>query len=272
MNASGVAGLILLIFAGVGQGFAAGMRDFVDSWLVPSAAVRELLLRDSQVGIVSKNFWGSMGQGRLFELQELEQKYVGLGLAVPLYGTRLDLSGCWEQTGTDLLVENRLEFRFLLGKSTAWGLSGTWFRRTLGHEPQSPLRNASLLWQVPFSWAGNKGHLSLQWPVKVGGNPLWNQQKMGCFKATLRTKTLAITLALDRSAFGEPSPGFQIFWAVGERVGLEWRVDVATGSLGPGLNFLRGPVLVRTSHVVHPQLGLTHRIMVVVGSPSVVGP
>jgi hypothetical protein len=49
---------------------------------------------------------------------------------------------------------------------------------------------------------------------------------------------------------------------------LGLRADPATGILGLTLVWLGAGVMIRTSHLAHPDLGLTHRFQVGFGRPA----
>ena len=54
--------------------------------------------------------------------------------------------------------------------------------------------------------------------------------------------------------------------ALGGAAALAMRWDGASASLGPGCALRLGPLLLRTSHLTHPALGLTHRFELTGGS------
>ena len=76
---------------------------------------------------------------------------------------------------------------------------------------------------------------------------------------------LALAIAIDQAAGGGPLLSLEAAAALAPRLGVGLRADPGTGSCGPVTWWRAGPLLVRTSHVVHPDLGATHRMLLAVG-------
>jgi hypothetical protein len=82
---------------------------------------------------------------------------------------------------------------------------------------------------------------------------------------TVGARGRAFTVAVVTGADGRPSGGWEALCGVGGGLGLSLRADLGTGTVGCGLLWQRAQVRVRTSHLSHPDLGLTHRFEVALG-------
>jgi len=78
----------------------------------------------------------------------------------------------------------------------------------------------------------------------------------------------ALALRLDVAADGRPVFGWEALAGLGGSLGVAWRADRASGAMGGGLIWRSARLRLRTSHLAHPDLGLTHRIEIGVGRPG----
>ena len=259
--------LLIMVLLVLDQGVASagGLRNFSDSWPIASSTARRLLLDSIKLRPVPRGLMVMAGHGRLFEMAELNQSFLAFEGKISPRTIPMHLSGQWERLGSGLFVEDHLEFRILLGESPSWGISTHWFAQRLGDNDEEPILEFRLLWQMAFSFREIRGRFHLEWPLKQNADSPGASGRRNVFKLTMATDELAAALVVDRREDGTPKPGFHILLAVEHGVGLEFRADPATGSLGPGLSVVRGGLMFRTSHVVHPHLGVTHRLLLVVG-------
>jgi len=248
-----------------GEMQAGGLRNFDDSWLISPSAARELLMQRNGTETRRTGLLVMAGQGRLFEMPELNQRFLAVeGFFYPgSIGVKLACK--WEKIGEDFFSEDRLEGRILLGSTPAWGMAVKTLRQTLGDLSEKPIWDIMFLWEAAFSLGHIKGRLQLDWPFGAGDNSEADHRRRNLLKLTMTTVNIAAAVVVDREGDGTPNLGFHVMLALDSGVGLEFRADPATGSIGPGLTLLRGGMMIRTSHVVHPHLGVTHRIMLAVG-------
>jgi hypothetical protein len=262
-----LAGFLMATVMGAGPCGAAGFRDFLDSWVVSTAEARALLGDRCAAQKEQGGFWGMAGQGRLFEMPDLDQKFLGGGGEFNLLDVRIRMTGHWEQTGSALFVEHRMGWKLLLGRNPAIGVGGHWRQLKLGSRTETKIPGGDLLWEIPFGFDGGIcGRVQIQWPIRAPQFSTPGVERRNLLTASVACSDLVTALVVDRLPGGVPNLGMQLLWALGSRVGLECRVDFATDSLGPGLAIVRGGLLLRTSHIVHPRLGVTHRMMLVFGS------
>ncbi len=264
----------LVIFVGielgavVDQAIAGGLLNMEDSWLIPSSLTRGVLTGNHQSSGLKGEIMGTVSQGRLFSMSELEQRSVSLEGVIFPWRNKLSWAGRWQRTGRDLFVEDRLTARVLWGHRPAVGLGFRRIKLTLAQKEQIPAQEFFFLLKAPWKWGAVTGMVQLQWPGYSSSRNSGNGEhgrRTEALKAIFVHSDHAIAVVVDRLDNGKPNLGFQILMTLTTGIGIEFRVDSPTGSLGPGLSIVRGGLMVRTSHLVHPQLGITHRIALVVG-------
>lgn len=248
--------VILLLPAGPAAGD--GLRSLADGWLLEGPDEAAVLDGRPRSRMEGTSAWFTGGVTRLFGMEDLPVSVLGLGLAAPRWSVGLG----WQRTGRTLFVEDRLDVVLRLGSGPRLGLRvgmATWSVRgfdssrawdpalefTLGSGTPWSLR---FLWhptEAP-AWYGRTGRREWVRAAWIGGGA-------------------AVALALDRDADGVPAVGVHASWRLGAGLALGIRADPATGSLGPCLTAAGNGLTVRTAHLAHPALGLTHRITVGVG-------
>ncbi len=254
--------------ATVNQATAGGLLNIEDSWLLPSSLTRGLLTGNNHSSGPRSEFLGMVGQGRLFSMSELEQRSVSLEGVIFPWQKKISWAGSWQRTGRDLFVEDRLTAQVVWGNRPALGIGFRRIKLTLAQKEQTPAQDYFFILKAPWKWGAVTGMVQLQWP---GYSSSINSGNGGYGRRTEALKAIfvhsdhAIAVVVDSLGNGKPNLGFQMLMTLTTGMGLEFRVDSPTGSLGPGLSIVRGGLMVRTSHLVHPQLGITHRIALVVG-------
>ena len=248
-----------------GACFAGGLHDFLDSWPIDSGTTRRILLENHKSSIFHRGFLAQAGQGRLFEMPELDQRFVALAGDLPFGFMKMYLAGDWGRLGSRLFVEDRISGHLFFGGNQTWGVSARWRRQTLGDQSEEPTIHFGLLWETKFKVQEVHGRFSVVWPLNSWAANPGDGRRETIFNLTLVESNLALAMVVDRHAEGHPLLGIHLLLPFDGGVGLEFRADPSTGGLGPGLSFVRGSLMVRSSHLIHPHLGVTHRLMLVVG-------
>ena len=252
-----------LTVGSAGGAAADGLRRLDAAWLVPSR------LASTVVGVgppeVAAGVWVRAGQARLYGLPELPVRRLAAGLAGS--GGRWAVEGGWETTGSRLLRDDRLDGRLGWGRRLRWGLRTRWRRLRPG--PGSPLTDRS--WDLEVGLSTTAGALGgveagLQWPLWRTAEAHRPAEPVTLLRLAVAGRGRAVALALDVGADGRPTAGWEVLCALGRGAGLAWRVDQASGAMGTGLTWRRGRLRVRTSHLTHPELGLTHRFELTLGA------
>lgn len=235
---------------------AAGSRDLGDAWLLSPVVTGGDGTPAWQVGVAT---------GRLFGLAELQQWRVD----VAAVRTRWRAGLTWERLGAGLFGEDCVRLHAGLGRGWTLGLEGGADRLVLaGDEPRL---NPALAARA----AGGMGStLRLEVWVHLTEAPPW-YGTAGLRRLALLTGRhdgWAWAIALDRAGDGRPSLQGDVLARVVPAVCLGLRVDPWSGALGLSTAW-RVPVgWLRTSHLVHPELGITHRWSLVIARGEENGP
>lgn len=254
-------------WAGVSAAPAAGggCRDFSDGWVIPPERLEVVLAPIGSAG-TGRDAWICAGQARLYGMPELPLRALAAGWRDAGWAAAVS----WQRLGGALLREDRLRCRLLrlaggrAGRTgdTAVGLTAGWDALRL--EGGTSERRAALALEVrlvgpggtrvagslplspPPSWYGGTG-LRRWWSLAGGGDGgAW-------------------AVALDRDGRGAPIVEAEAALRVasGAALGLRW--EPATGSLGLTTAWLWRGSRLRSSHLAHPELGVTHRWSVTLG-------
>ncbi len=268
----GLTGIILMVFCSISccasLGLAGGLLNIEDSWLISPSMARRLLQKIESTSDHHAEILCTVSQGRLFSMSELGQRSIALEGVSYLWNNRVTWAGSWQKTGQSLFVENRQTVKLLLGLYPALGLSFRHLKQTLAQQDEPSQQQFFMDLQTVWILGEMRGTIQLHWPLLSSDSSLNNSgngRRMEVGKVTLIKGDLGCALAVDRLPSGKPNLGFHLLFTLVRGVGLEFRIDSPTGSLGPGVSIVRGGLMLRTSHVVHPQLGVTHRLALVLG-------
>ena len=274
-------GLLILILAILAHGFpsgAAGLRDLQDGWVLSSTEAFLLLNSPetpdgseeigADLGEGSGRGWISVGNTRLFGMPDLPVTALAGGGSGALGGKRWVVGFSWERSGGEVFLEDRKDIFLGFGKGTVLGLeysrSGIW----IGNENEA--RHSGLAGIVAHRrmiWDGTL--IQVTWCCDLSGSPPWfgrlGRRDLASVSLLRPDAGLGLGLAVDRRGDGTPGLSLELSIGLADRFGLGVRADPPTGSIGPITMWRTGRLLVRTSHVTHPDLGLTHRVSLTVG-------
>jgi hypothetical protein len=232
-----------------------GLRDLEDGWIVPIPLVNELLKSPMDAGQDNRtgfNGWLSLGQSRLFGMAELPVYCVATGVSRGFF--QLDVA--WQRLGSELYCEDQLRLKAVLGSR--------WRLMVIGGAEVMHLPRESADVQTVVEWgvmSPPRDRLFFQavWPLLPPSSWQGGRQQRRWLRVAGRLVGARWALALDRSGMGVPS--FQIGAIVKVAGGLGWgvRSEPSTGSVGITTCWLWSSWLLRTSHIAHPDLGVTHR-------------
>ena len=258
--------VVLLLRPGAGIQ-AAGLREFQDSWLISgdeSGALLSQKIDSLELIIHPGTTMGlDLGQARLFSLPELEQTNLRAIIQATFLGRRLLLEGDWQQLGTGIFQEDKTWVTVRLGSRPAIGLKISRNRiRLAGEEVAQRIRVKLDLDYLVRMETETILRCRAVLPLDSPESTLDHDSRQDLLTITLLRSRTALAMGLDRRFEGTPVVGFDFFWVLGGGVGFSLRVDPVTSSLGPGIHIRRGPLLLRTSHLVHPDLGQTHRFSI----------
>lgn len=239
----------------------AGGGHLAAGWLHSPSALARLAGRPDS--IPGKGTWAAVGESRLYGLADLPVRYAGLGTAGKAGLIRAD----WETVGDWPVRETR------------WGVEAAWVGPIgLGLRAEGvggTVDGTSLPGTVRWGWHAfqcvkHGDTETLAWEVfgfPYGRGPDGAPDPGPCPLASLTwaSGTRSLALAAVRGRDGTPHVGIEL--ARGTHAGLALIVglDPISRAVGPGFCVVRGPVLLMTSHRVHPVLGITHRFLLVLG-------
>ncbi|PID80552.1 hypothetical protein CSB20_06890 [bacterium DOLZORAL124_64_63] len=256
--------VIILAFLASSPALGDGLRDVQDSWLVDAVDMARLLRGP---GASETGGWSVEAmQGRLYGLAELPQH--GLrgqwrshgkgGLAVGL---------ARQQMGTELFRTTGLEGRVRWGTNRGAGLV------CRVRQADSVAGGWPAWWRLSASlhgvWALGAGRAEGQVFLPLSGVPAGAipEGREAFCRGAWWSGPWVVVWQVDRDPQGRPCCGWSLDLALGQGAGVGLRADGTSGVFGMGVMLLRGVFLLRTSHLAHPRLGLTHRFSVGVVRP-----
>ena len=202
-------------------------------------------------------------------MKELALRSVDCGLLFRSGKLPLSFAFSWERLGESLYLEDTKTMSFRVGER-AWVAVRTRVRRWLvEYLPVDSGVEVGLQGGFSFrkgeSFRGNIGF----WlhPTDL---PAWHghggRRTLADFKLFYPGTGLA--LRVDQKSDGVPVLSLEIMGRLSPRLGLGWRIDPETGSMGGSLSFRVGGFWLQSSHLVHPALGVTHRFHLGTGDPG----
>ena len=240
---------------------AAGLRELADGWLMTPGELGGILAPDrAPTGDRSWLWRAGMGTGSLYGMAELPLRALDLALGWRTSTATWRLAGTWQVTGDDLFRTDNWTVE--AGRHGTWRLQLRLVReRMLLAGDQGP-RHAETGLVLGRSWGRGTAdlHLPLDAPPAPGDRRL-----RPVARAAVVAAGAALVVSCDRRGADALLLGGELSLGLGPAA-LLLRFDGASGSLGPGLAVVRDHVLLRTSHVLHPTLGISHRVQMVVRS------
>jgi hypothetical protein len=269
-----VAGLVLGVGATSVQ--AGGAPGLPDGWLM-NPLDTDYLLSGEPVPGYGKHLkestrrwgvWGSAGQGRLYSMEDLPLLWVELGIRPAGRILLPSVTVVLERLGREFVTFERRSAHLRWGTNPAVGLklgSAGW---TLAGENMETSLGGELEGRCYFGLGGLLvGVVGLHlypwtkpgWPGESG------RLEVAEFKLLYPGSGLACRV--DRNFDGTPLFTFEGMVRLSTGVGLGFRGDPHTGSMGGCLVFRVGGMRLETSHLVHPALGVTNRFLLSGGDP-----
>jgi hypothetical protein len=231
-----------------------GSRDLEDGWLLPVAEVVALLGASPapRTDDAAAGGWLACGQGLLYGMPELPLLQLAGGWRVRRWG----VAATWQRLGRELYREDQLRLELVWGHHWHAALTVCRDHLRLGTEAARHHLGASLHCRCPVQ---RDVFLQISWPLV--SPPAWHEAR-GQQRWLLLTGPLPASswvVAVDRSGTGVPTVQMGILGRLAPQVSLGLRGELATGSVGLTTAWRWGACLIRSSHLAHPELGLTHR-------------
>ena len=266
-----LAGLLAAAIVPGSEARAGGCRDLEDGWLLPpgrmalllsgSAALPDSGMEDVRAWAVPTGAWVSAGIAQLYGMPELPLRALVAGWAA----WRCAWAASWQRLGADALREDRLRLRVMRGDRRRFGLAlGLDRLRLAGRELEREASlGAEVVWPCPAGIA-----VRLNWPLAATAGWVRQSEWRRWLGVSGGGRRSLWAVAIDRARSGEPAVQLEaaIRLAPGCAAGL--RSEPSTGSVGLNTAWSWRGALLRTSHLVHPDLGLTHRWSLTLGRPG----
>ncbi len=241
---------LCLVLAGPGV-----TRDMNDGWLIPPAWERSCAIG---TGLHRGGSRLSCGTGRLFGMPDLSLQF----LSAQTTRSDLSLGFAWQTLGAAAWREQTCEA--VVGWGRRAGVDLTWSMRrteTLFGDPWSRQEVAvALRVTVADVWwlVVHADPLSLSPGHETSARSRW----LACGG---RRDDLAWAVQIDRRRGAAPTGRGAVMGRLVRGIALGVMGEPGTGSLGLTTIWVRGGLSLRTSHLVHPALGVTHRWMLILG-------
>lgn len=235
---------LLVLAVAAGYVPAAGLHDHADAWLARGPAVAAVL------GRPAGRWWAAAGQGRLFGLAELPQVALTVQHRAPRWRSRL----AWESLGQGPFSERRAAADLFLGRDWRMGAAAEHCQLQCGRAYRS-----LQVWAAVSGPLGEAGRWWFHWPVV--GPPAWAgpRDPGRWLRLQWQMATVVTAVVVDRRRDGTPVVASEVLLRLAGPLAWGVRHDGASGALGLVTAWRRGALLVRTSHLAHPYLGVTHR-------------
>jgi hypothetical protein len=265
--------LLLMFFVGTALSTASGLRDVSDGWIFPTGEIVKLLGKQEWVPLAipmlndGSGAWVVAGGMQLFGMPELPVQMAGLGLRLGKGASNWVANFQWQRTGSGIFQSDLQTFAFSWNKN--WGLGFCLSRRltSLGSEELDAWLGLAFRVDIPPVHVASYRIIS-QLQIPLGSSHAWQimEPRQSRFKFGVTSGRLGLATVLDKTSGSGWAAGLEIFIALNQGFGFSVLSDPATGSLGPGTIWVWDNLLIKTSHIVHPELGLTHRITLTAGA------
>jgi len=257
-----------------------GLRDFADGWLLNPrdmefilgpAGTRDLVTEEVNHEPKHGSGWGlwvGAGQGHLFSMNDLPLKSIECGIVQRAGPLPWSLAVSWEHLGESLMVEETGALRLRLGGNPQVGIRLRGRSWLVTGERVATSFETGLEGRVSFPMGSLfRGEVAV-W-IHPGNLPGWHgragRRTLAEFK--FFPPGWGLALRMDQRGDGVPVLSMDILGRLTSRLGLGFRADPETGSLGGTLVARLGGFWFHTSHLVHPALGVTHRFHLGGGDP-----
>jgi len=248
------------------RSLAAGVRDVDDGWLMGPAGVAAFLGTNTGP---SAGLWSTVGYTRLYSLNEVPITRIELGYRLAKTWGAPTVAISWQGLGEGLYREQNTRLHLQWGNPLALGLAGTQVLVESGGGEFELQRLSSwdlratgnLLWQLAprfeiraevwLPLAASEDSLTKMGRRRLGRLQGWHEQ-------------VSFGLTVDLKPTLQPTVGLEWDLAWGSAA-MGLRLDPSTAVVGPVVYVSHRNILIQTSHLVHPQLGVTHRFQIGVG-------
>ncbi len=258
-----------------------GIRDFRDGWLLNPGDMASILAPDEMPPSVGDEplrasapgghwgLWAGVGQGALFSMVDLPLKFLEGGIVHRGHRWPWSLAGSWERLGDMLMVEETTTIGLRLGRNPQIGLRMRGRRLLVEGMKVDAGLEAALEGRLKFQLGADLAGTLALW-MHPSPAVRWHRGRGRRALAELKFffPGSGLAVRLEQRGDGAPVLSVEILGRLSAGLGVGFRTDPETGSLGGCLVAKIGGPWMRTSHLVHPALGVTHRFHLGAGDPA----
>ena len=251
-------GALCVVLVGLASSSPGLARDMDDGWLLSPSRARSCALGSTPGADRS---WVACGTGRLFGMAELPLQ----SLAVHTTRSALSLDLAWQTLGAEAWREHR--YGAVLGMGRRAGIDVAWSMRRCETVFADPWLRQEVTVILRF------GREDV-WSVAIHGDP----QSLSPGRAASShsrwlvvqgsREGLAWAVHVDRRDDASPAARVAVLGRLVRGAAFGVLGEGGTGCLGLTSVWVRGGMSLRTSHLVHPALGVSHRWMLVLGGAA----
>lgn len=234
--------LIILVVLLAGNA-SAGFRDADQGWVVSPV---ECIKRDA-------GYYGAISTSSLYQVPELSMQSILSGWFSEKWHTAFR----WHKLGSDVYREDSLSMDVLFGGSVKFGIKAERESQQFLDEPR---------WNTLYSFAAYydfRESMTLKANIPISGTMLPTKDYEQLL-LILRSQDVLFAMGIDNTDSGEKSVRLGLDWLLHDMFWVGAIVDTGSSSTGLTTTTKVGKILARSSHLVHPELGTTHRWQLII--------
>lgn len=230
---------------------AGGVRDLADAWLVDGRELAGWLRPGPPDGAAA--WWLEATQGRLWGLPELPQAGVRLVHDPSPWLVTLG----WERLGAELYAERTLRGQVV--RDCGWLVGLGVEHRDLALAGSASADHLSLLLNVGTPPLG-PFRCDVSWPLTAAPPWFGTRGPRRWLRLLYASASGLLAVRADRRPDGSPTVQVEVVLPLAPRLACSGRLDAGSATLGFGTAWRVGRLLLRTAHLAHPDLGVSHRV------------
>jgi len=222
---------------------SAGFRDADQGWII---SPDEFIKRDT-------GFYGAISMSSLYQMPELPMQSILSGWS----SDKCHMAIRWHKLGGDVYREDSLSVDMLFGGRLMFGINVERESQQFSDEPR---------WNTLHSFVTRydfRESMTIKSTIPVSGAMLTTRDYEQLL-LILRGEDVLFALGIDNTDSSEKSVRLGLDWLLHHKFWIGAIVDVGSSSTGLTTTIKTGKLLTRSSHLVHPELGMTHRWQLIV--------
>ncbi len=251
---------------------ATGLHGVGDGWLLAPREIREVLGCgiESVQPAESSGVWASAAVMRLYGMPELPADRIAVGFRVRRAGTAVQVGASRETLGTELVRESQSGIGLHFGEETGFGVE--WCEEDLVIAGERADHRHSWRWVLRTGWWLEAVRVRMRCWLEPVLETRPRPRSLLSLSTLLPRVGLAAAFRVEQRTDQELGLANETTLALNSHLAIGLRYESLTGSMGPVTAWSLGHLMVLTSHVTHPELGITHRFRIVFGNPGMEAP